>query len=89
MVASHLLAGVLAALRGGQGQAKGEAEGSLSSLAHAISTTYNGMMIAIPEAEGDVFARMRAPDMGATWRDLAQRVALRAYRKSPRSLSEN
>jgi hypothetical protein len=42
------------------------------------------MMIAIPEAEWDVFDRMRASEMAATGLDVAQRVHLRAYRKSPR-----
>jgi hypothetical protein len=84
LVAYNLLAVVLAALRGVHGQDKVDAEVSLSYIANEISTTYNGMMIAIPEAEWDVFARMSAPDMVATLRDLAQRVDLRAYRKSPR-----
>ena len=84
LVASNLLAVVLAALRGVHGQEKVEAEVSLSSIANDISTTYTGMMSAIPEAGWDVLARMSAPDMVATLRDLAQRVALRAYRNSPR-----
>ena len=84
LVASNLLAVVLAALRGVPGEEKVEAEVSLSSIANDISTTYHGMMIAIPEAEWDVFARMSAPDLVATLRDLAQRVDLWAYRKSPR-----
>ena len=84
LVASNRLAVVLAALRGGQGQEKVEAAVALSSIANDLSTTYNGMMIAIPEAEWDVFARLSAPDMVAPWHDLAQRVDLRAYRKSPR-----
>lgn len=84
LVAYNLLAVVLAALRGVHGQDKVDAEVSLYYIANEISTTYNGMMIAIPEAEWDVFARMSAPDMVATLRDLAQRVDLRAYRKSPR-----
>ena len=84
LVAYNLLAVVLAALRGVHGQEKVDAEVSLYYIANDIATTYNGMMIAIPEAEWDVFARMSAPDMVATLRDLAQRVDLRAYRKSPR-----
>ena len=84
LVASNLLAVVLAALRGVHGQEKVDAAVSLSSMANDIATTYHGMRIAIPEAEWDVFARMRAPDMVATLRDVAQRVALRAYRKNPR-----
>ncbi len=84
LVAYNLLAVVLAALRGVHGQEKVDAEVSLYYIANDISTTYNGMMIAIPEAEWDVFSRMSASDMVATLRDLAQRVDLRAYRKSPR-----
>jgi len=84
VVASNLLAVVLAALRGVHGQEKVDEEVSLSSIANDISTTYHGMMIAIPEAEWDVFARMRTSAMVATLHDLAQRVDLRAYRKSPR-----
>jgi hypothetical protein len=38
----------------------------------------------IPEGEWDVFYRMSASDMAATLFDLAQRVNLRAFRKSPR-----
>ena len=57
---------------------------SLSSLANEVATTYHGMMIAIPEGEWDVFYRMSAPEMAATLRDLAERVHLRTFRKSPR-----
>jgi hypothetical protein len=53
-------------------------------LANEVATTYHGMMIANPEVEWDVFYRMSAPDMAATLLDLAQRVNLRALRKSPR-----
>ncbi len=53
-------------------------------MANEVATTYHGMMIAIPEGEWDVFARMRTPEMAATWLDLAKRVHLRALRKSPR-----
>ncbi len=78
------MAVVLAALRGGHGQESVDEEVSLSSIATDIATTYHGMMIAIPEVEWDVFARMRTSDMVATLLDLARRVNLRAYRKSPR-----
>ena len=84
LVAYNLLAVVLAALRGVHGQEKVDEEVSLYYLANDLSTTYNGMMIAIPEAEWEVFSRMSASDMAATLLDLAQRVNLRAYRKSPR-----
>lgn len=84
LVAYNLLAVVLAALRGVHGQEKVDDEVSLYYLANDLSTTYNGMMIAIPEAEWEVFYRMSVDEMAATLLDLAQRVNLRAYRKSPR-----
>ena len=84
LVAYNLLAVVLATLRGVHGQERVDEEVSLYYIANDISTTYNGMMIAIPEVEWDVFYRMSAPEMVATLLDLAQRVNLRAYRKSPR-----
>jgi len=84
LVAYNLLAVVLAALRGVHGQEKVDEEVSLYYIANDLSTTYHGMMIAIPEAEWDVFSRMSTSEMVATLHDLAQRVDLRAYRKSPR-----
>ena len=84
LVAYNLLAVVLAALRGVHGQERVDEEVSLYYIANDISTTYHGMMIAIPEVEWDMFARMSVPAMVATLRDLAQRVNLQAYRKSPR-----
>ncbi len=85
LVADNPLAVVLAALRGVHGQERVDEAVSLYYIANDISTTYHGMMIAIPEVEWDVFARMRVPAMVATLRDLAQRVNLQAYRKSPRT----
>jgi hypothetical protein len=49
-----------------------------------IAQTYHGMMIAIPEAEWRVFRRMCPAEMAATLRELARKVRLQAYRKSPR-----
>ena len=40
--------------------------------------------LSIPEVEWDVFYRMSTLEMVATLLDLAQRVNLQAYRKSPR-----
>jgi hypothetical protein len=42
------------------------------------------MMIAIPDPEWDVFYAMDLPELASTLQDLAQRVNLRAFRKSPR-----
>jgi hypothetical protein len=66
------------------GQQTVDEEVSLYSLANEVATTYHGMMIAIPEGEWDVFYRMSASEMAATLLDLAERVNLRALRKSPR-----
>jgi hypothetical protein len=83
-VADNVWAVVLAAWRGVHGQQTVEEEVSLSSLANAVATTYHGMMIAIPEVEWDVFYRMSASDMAVTLLELAKRVNIRAFRKSPR-----
>src|SRR5256714_15427125 len=53
-------------------------------VANDIAQTYHGMMIAIPEDEWRVFSRMRPAEMVATLKELAQKVRLKAYRKSAR-----
>ena len=83
LVAYNVLAVVLAALRGVHGQQIVDEEVSLYYLANEVATTYHGMMIAIPEGEWDVFYRMSASDMAVTLLDLAKRVNIRAFRKSP------
>jgi len=57
---------------------------SLYYVANDIAQTYHGMMIAIPADEWRVFSRMRPAEMVATLRALAQKVRLKAYRKSSR-----
>ena len=42
------------------------------------------MMIAIPEDEWRVFSHMRPAALVTTLRELAQKVCLKGYRKSPR-----
>ena len=42
------------------------------------------MMMAIPEDAGRVFSRMRPAEIVAPLRELAQKVRLKAYRKSSR-----
>jgi hypothetical protein len=53
-------------------------------VANEISTTYHGMMIAIPAPEWDVFYAMSSADLAAILLELAQKVRLQAIRKSPR-----
>ena len=57
---------------------------SLSEVANDIAPTSHGMMRAIPEEEWRVCSRMRPAEMVATLRELAQKVCLKGYRKSPR-----
>ena len=84
LVAYNMLAVVLAALRSVHGAETIDQEVSLYYVANDIAQTYHGMMIAIPEDEWRVFSRMRPAELVATLRELAQKVCLKAYRKSPR-----
>ena len=84
LVAYNMLAVVLAALRSVHGAQTIDQELSLYYVANDIAQTYHGMMIAIPEDEWRVFSRMRPAEMVATLRELARKVRLKAYRKSPR-----
>ena len=84
LVAYNMLAVVLAALRGVHGAQSIDEDLSLYYGANDIAQTYHGMMIAIPEDAWRVFSRMRPAAMVATLRELAQKVRLEAYRKSPR-----
>ena len=84
LVASNMRAVVLAALRSVHGANTIDQELALYYVATDIAQTSHGMMMAIPEAEWRVFSRMRPAEMVATLRELAQKVRLKAYRKSPR-----
>jgi hypothetical protein len=42
------------------------------------------MMIAIPEPEWAIFSAMSPDELATTFHELAQRVRLKAFRKSPR-----
>ena len=84
VVAYNMLAVVTAALRSVHGAQTIDQDLSLYYVANDIAQTYHGMMIAIPEDEWRVFSRMRPAEMVATLKELAQKVRLQAYRKSPR-----
>jgi hypothetical protein len=84
LVAYTMLAVVMAALRSVHGTEPIDQELSLYYVATDIAQTSHGMMIAIPEDEWRVFSRMRPAEMVATLKELAQKVRLKAYRKSPR-----
>jgi hypothetical protein len=84
LVAYNMRAVVMAALRRVHGAECIDQELSLYDVANDIAQTSHGMMIAIPEQEWRVFSRMRAAEMGATLKELAQNVRLKAYRKNSR-----
>jgi hypothetical protein len=84
LVAYNLLAVISAALRGIHGEEMVDDEVSLYDVANEISTTYHGMMIAIPPSEWDGFYSMSPAELAAILLELAQKVHLQAIRKSPR-----
>jgi hypothetical protein len=84
LLAYNLLALVLAAWRGVHGEETVDEEVSLYYVANDISTTYHGMMIALPAPEWEVFYSMSPSDLAAILLELAQGVRLQAIRKSPR-----
>jgi len=84
LVAYNMLAVVMAALRSVHGAEIIDQELSLYYVANDIAQTYHGMMIAIPEEEWQIFSRMRPAEMVRMLRELAQKVSLKAYRKSSR-----
>ena len=88
LVASNLLAVVLAALRSVHGEETVDQEVSLYYIANEITTTYHGMMIAVPEPEWAVFYAMSTTELAALVLALAQGVRLQAIRKSPRRPSK-
>ena len=83
LVASKVLAVVLAALRGVHGEETVDNDVSLYYVANEITTTYHGMMIAIPAPEWDVFYAISHADLAVLFLELAQKVRLQSFRKSP------
>lgn len=84
-MASNVLAVVWAALRGVHGEDKVDHEVSLYDIAQELSTTYTGMMMAIPEPEWNIFYATHTVDLAEILLDLARRVRLQAFRKSSRT----
>src|SRR5262249_9648444 len=84
-VAYNVLAVGLSALPSAPCESTVEPEVSLYYIANEIATTYTGMMIAIPEPEWAIFYAMSTADLAAILLDLAQRVRLKTFRKSPKS----
>ena len=53
-------------------------------LALEISGTYQGMMIAIPEAHWNIFSRLEIPQLAELMIQLAAKIRLSAFKKHPR-----
>jgi len=84
LAAYNVLSVVKAALRAVQGEKKVLEEVSGYYMANEIARTYDGMMIAIPEKEWVVFARMKVSEFACVLKELAQRVRLETLKKHPR-----
>jgi hypothetical protein len=84
LAAYNVLSVVKAALRAVQGEKKVMEEVSGYYMANEIARTYEGMMIAIPEKEWVVFARMTVSEFAGVLKELAQRVRLETLKKHPR-----
>ena len=84
LVAYNVPSVIKGALRAAPGEAKVTKEVSGYYMANEISRTYDGMMIAIPEAHGHRFAKMTAGELGRVLGELAQRVRWARLQKHPR-----
>src|SRR5262245_54724727 len=83
LVVYNLLAVVKGALRGVHGQAEAE-QMSAYYMADEMGGVYRGMMIAIPEPEWQLFARMCAQDFARVLVQLADKINLERFRKHTR-----
>jgi hypothetical protein len=84
LVAYNVLAVVKAALRTLHGEAVIDNELSGYYLAGNITRTYDGMMIALPESEWEIFQTLPQPELVDLMLQLAANVNLSKLRKSPR-----
>jgi Transposase DDE domain len=84
LAAYNVLSLIKGALRVTHGEKKVTEEVSGYYLAQEISRTYGGMMIAIPEEEWVVFARMPVNEFARVLKELAHGVRLATLKKHPR-----
>jgi hypothetical protein len=83
LVVYNLMGVVKGALRGVHGEAEAE-QMSAYYMADEMGGVYRGMMIAIPEPEWQLFARMSAEDFARVLVRLAEQIRLDRFRKSTR-----
>ena len=84
LVAYNVLAVVRAALRSEHGREEVEAKISNYYLANEVSTTYEGMMIAVPPSEWKRFQKLSTGEMTDFLREVASQVWLAKYPRSVR-----
>ena len=84
LVAYNSLAVLKAALRRVHGAELIDTQLSGYYVADEVSSTYRGMMIAIPPAEWQVFRHLSVTNLAVVLRDLAGKVCLVRFRKHPR-----
>jgi IS4 transposase len=83
LVVYNLMAVVKGTLRGVHGETQAE-QMSAYYLADEMGGVYRGMMIAIPEPEWQLFARMGAKDFARVLVQLADKINLECFRKHTR-----
>jgi Transposase DDE domain len=84
LLACNAVALLKGALRGAHGREAVEEKVSGYYLALEIRQTYDGMMVAIPEAHWRVFRGGSDGEFAAVLQEVAGQVVLRRYRKTPR-----
>jgi IS4 transposase len=84
LAAYNVLSVLKGALRVAHGEKKVMEEVSGYYIANEITRTYGGMMIAIPEEEWVMFARLTGKEFARVLKELAQGVRLETLKKHPR-----
>lgn len=84
LVAYNILSAVKASLATVHGAEKVEKELSAYYVSDEVSGTYRGMMIAIPEEEWTIFARLNVVELTAVLRELAGQVRWAQFQKAHR-----
>lgn len=84
LVAYNVLAVVRAALRAVHGHELVEETVSTYYLTHEIKGVYQGMMIALPDAEWKQFRDLTIAQLAVKLKELASKASLSAYKRHPR-----
>jgi len=84
LVAYNLLSAVKASLATVHGAEKVAKELSAYYVSDEVAMTYRGMMMAIPDEEWTIFARLSTAELAAVLRELAAQVRWKQFQKSHR-----